>query len=175
MEDDAQRISDWDASLDEASYYELLSVSEMADEATIRRAFRCFALAFHPDMHSGASAETLAAVRRIFQSGAEAYRVLCDPELRLRYDVQLSKGRLRLDPGELQKAQDESSARALDALCRSAGAKLCAQRAAKLIDAGDLSGAMRELKLALAHDGNANPALAERIDALEIALYAMGS
>jgi curved DNA-binding protein CbpA len=172
---DTERIFEWDATLDDASYYEILSVLEIADEQAIRVAFREFALAFHPDMHGDAPEDALVAVRRIFQRGAEAYRVLCDPELRVRYDMALAKGLLRLEQSEVKHARIETGVRSLDELCRSAAAKLCAQKADRLISEGDLAGAMRELKLALAHDGDANPALAERIEDLDVALYAMGS
>lgn len=174
MDADAQRIFDWDAALHDASYYEILNVLEIADEPAIRAAFHQFALAFHPDMHGDAPAETLAALRRIFQRGAEAYRVLCDPELRVCYDMALAKGRLRLDPQDVKRARLPLDVKPLDELCRSAAAKLRAKKADQLIGQGDLSGALSELQLALADDGDANPALAERIEALNVALYAMG-
>jgi curved DNA-binding protein CbpA len=86
---DLARIDAWIEVLDDASYYELLGVLPLADDAALRRAFHEFARAFHPDSHVGADASTLEKVRRVFQRGAEAYRVLADPELRLRYDLAL--------------------------------------------------------------------------------------
>ena len=65
-------------------------------------------------------------------------------------------------------------AKSLDELCQTASAKRYATRADELISQGDLSGAKRELMLALREDGE-NPALAERLDALDLALFAMGA
>jgi curved DNA-binding protein CbpA len=169
-----ERIEAWHDVIDQASYYEILGVLPIADREALRAAFHEFALAFHPDAHLDASAETLAKVRRLFQLGAEAYRVLGDPELRVRYDMALAKGVLRLEPERTSKRPSADSQRPLDELCRSAGAKLSAQKAAKLIDQGDLAGAKRELERALEYDGGANPGLQERLEDLEVALYAMG-
>jgi curved DNA-binding protein CbpA len=168
------RIEAWNEVIEQASYYEILGIMPLADREALRAAFHEFALAFHPDSHVGADADTLAKVRRLFQLGAEAYRVLGDPELRMRYDMGLSKGVLRLEPERASKRSGAGSAKPLDELCRSAGAKLSAQKAAKLIDQGDLAGAKRELERALEFDGGVNPALQERLEDLEIALYAMG-
>jgi hypothetical protein len=65
-------------------------------------------------------------------------------------------------------------AKSLDDLCRTAAAKLYASRADGLISQGDLIGAKRELMLAVHADGD-NPELAERLDALDLALFAMGA
>lgn len=174
--DQIARLDAWLSVVDEVSYYELLAVDPLAGPDELRAAFKQFAVAFHPDSHVGADQGTLAKLRRLFQEGAEAYRVLGDPDLRVRYDVALSRGLVRLPP---ETVSHRPSARApdhrpLDEICRSAGAKLSAQKAAKLIDAGDLAGAKRELERALEYDGGANPALEERLEDLAVALYAMG-
>ncbi len=172
--DELARIDAWTEVLDDASYYEMLGVLPLADIDGLRRAFHEFALAFHPDSHVGADAETLDKVRRVFQRGAEAYRVLSDPELRVRYDMALERGQLRLLPESVPRRASVDEGRPLDELCRSGGAKLHAQKAAKLIAAGDLAGAKHELERALEYDGGVNPALEERLKDLELALYAMG-
>jgi curved DNA-binding protein CbpA len=172
-----ERLRAWDAQLDSSSYYEILDVDERAGDREIQGAYQRFARAFHPDVHVGSDAADLDLLKRIFQRGAEAYRVLKNPELRMRYDMALGqRGHLRLLPSDVPPPFDASAAgRPLHELCRSAGAKLAANKAARLIDEGDLAGAKRELLIALAHDGSANPALTARIDALEVALYAMGA
>lgn len=171
---DIERIFEWDALIDHSSYYEILSVLEIADTAAIRRAFHEFAVAFHPDAFPEADDETADALRRVFQRGAEAYRVLSHPDSRRDYDLALAKGLLRLDgsiaPPPLGRPSD---IRSLDELCRSAGARRYAKRAEELINAGDLSAAKRELQLALREDGE-NADLADRLDAIDLALYAMG-
>jgi curved DNA-binding protein CbpA len=170
-----ERLVEWDAALDNSSYYEILGVEELADERAIRASYHRFALAFHPDCHVGADAESLASALRIFQRGTEAYRVLTHPDLRLRYDMALARGRRRLLSSELPPTTaSDDAGRPLHELCRSAGAKLSAQRATRFIDAGDPKAAKRELLLALEHDGGANSAIQERIDALDVVLYAMG-
>jgi DnaJ-class molecular chaperone len=74
-----ERIRQWTEVLDDSTYYEILGVLEIAGEASIKQAFHEFALAFHPDSHQGADPETLRQVQRVFQRGAEAYRVLSHP------------------------------------------------------------------------------------------------
>jgi curved DNA-binding protein CbpA len=172
---DIERIFEWDALIDESSYYEVLGVLEIADGAAIRQAFHEFAVAFHPDAFPEADDETADALRRVFQRGAEAYRVLARPDSRADYDLALAKGQLRLDssiaPPPLHR---QSDIRSLDELCHSPGARRYAKRAEELISSGDLTGAKRELQMALREDGD-NADLAERLDAIDLALYAMGS
>lgn len=172
---DIERIFDWDALIDESSYYEILGLLEIADGGAIRKAFHEFAVAFHPDAFPEADEETADALRRVFQRGAEAYRVLSHPDSRSEYDLALAKGQLRLDatlaPPPLARNSD---IRSLDELCRSPGARRFAKRAEALISNGDLPGAKRELQMALREDGD-NPDLVERLDAIDLALFAMGS
>jgi curved DNA-binding protein CbpA len=172
---DIERIFEWDALIDQSSYYELLGLLEIADSSAIRQAFHDFAVAFHPDAFPDADEETADALRRVFQRGAEAYRVLSRPDSRADYDLALAKGQLRLDstvaPPPLARPSD---IRSLDELCRSPGARRFAKRAEDLISNGDLPAAKRELQMALREDGE-NPDLAERLDAIDLALFAMGS
>ena len=172
---DIERIFEWDALIDQSSYYEVLGLLEIADASAIRKAFHEFATAFHPDAFPQADDETADALRRVFQRGAEAYRVLSRPESRADYDLALAKGQLRLDatiaPPPLARNSD---IRSLDELCRSPGARRYAKKAEELISNGDLTAAKRELQMALREDGE-NSDLAERLDAIDLALYAMGS
>lgn len=169
------RLNSWDAVLDEVDYYEILGVERGAGDAAIRQAFHRFAQSFHPDQHPDLDAAASGALRRVFQCGTEAYRVLSHAELRVRYDMRLAKGTLRLNTSLLPPPPPVAQGpKALDELARSAGAKLHAKKADALLAAGDLSGAKEQLQAALRYDGNANIALEERLDAIEIALYAMG-
>lgn len=172
---DLERLYEWAAVLDASSYYELLGLLEIADDQAVKVAFHEFALAFHPDAHTDYDRETSELSRQVFQRGAEAYRVLSDPVLRPRYDLALAKGLLRLGGSEVPRVANVGvGARSLDELCRTASAKRFAGRADDLISQGDLSGAKRELLLALREDGE-NEELAERLDALDLALFAMGA
>jgi curved DNA-binding protein CbpA len=172
---DIERIFEWDALIDQSSYYEVLGLLEIADAGAIRKAFHEFAVAFHPDAFPDADEETADALRRVFQRGAEAYRVLSRADSRADYDLALAKGQLRLDstvgPPPLARTSD---IRSLDELCRSPGARRYAKRAEELISSGNLPAAKRELQMALREDGE-NPELAERLDAIDLALFAMGS
>jgi len=172
---DIERLYEWAAVLDASNYYELLGVLEIADDHAVKVAFHEFALAFHPDAHTDYDRATAEVSLRVFQRGAEAYRVLSNPVLRPRYDLALAKGQLRLGGSEVPRLANVGvGAKSLDELCRTASAKRYAGRADELITQGDLSGAKRELQLALREDGE-NPELSERLDALDLALFAMGA
>jgi curved DNA-binding protein CbpA len=169
------RLFAWRSLLDEATYYEILDVASNATAGEIKAAFHAFALAFHPDGHLDHGPEALAAAQEVFQRGAEAYRVLSREDARGRYNLELAKGRLRIDaPTSIPPKSSAPVIKSLDEICRSAAAKLCAERADRLISSGDLRGARNELKMALYHDGDENRELEERIEALDMALYAMG-
>jgi len=174
-EADIERVYEWAAVLDASSYYELLGLLEIADDEAVKIAFHEFASAFHPDAHPDYDSQTAELSRQVFQRGAEAYRVLSHPLLRPRYDLALAKGQLRLGGSEVPRVANVGvGAKSLDELCRTASAKRFAGRADELISQGDLSGAKRELLLALREDGE-NEQLAERLDALDLALFAMGA
>ncbi|MEO7032181.1 MAG: J domain-containing protein [Polyangiaceae bacterium] len=176
-EADVERVHEWAAALDESSYYELLGVLEIADDAALKSAFHEFALAFHPDAQHDHDPEVTRLTLQVFQRGAEAYRVLSHPQLRPRYDLALAKGQLRLGGSEVPRVANVGvGAKSLDELCGTASAKRFATRADQLISEGDLTGAKRELMLAIREDGEAaSPELAERLDALDLALFAMGA
>jgi curved DNA-binding protein CbpA len=167
-------IRQWNEVLGDSTYYEVLGVLEIAGDAAIKQAYHEFALAFHPDTHLGADAETLAQVRRVFQRGVEAYRVLTHPELRQKYDLAVAKGLVRLESSEVLKRPGAVNAKSLDELCKTAAARLHAQKADELLNHGDLRGAKRELMLAIHRDGGSNAELSERLDAVDLALFAMG-
>ena len=62
-------------------YYEVLGVSNDADDAAIKKAYRALAKKYHPDMNPGdAEAE------KKFKEASEAYAVLSDAEKRRQYD-----------------------------------------------------------------------------------------
>ena len=170
-----ERVYEWASVLDACSYYELLGLLEIADDEAVKAAFHEFALSFHPDAHVACDVYTGAVLQQVFQRGAEAYRVLSHPELRPRYDLALAKGHLRLGGSEVPRVANVGvGARSLDELCRTASAKRYASRADELISRSDLPGAKRELMLALREDGE-NLELADRLDALDLALFAMGA
>jgi molecular chaperone DnaJ len=63
------------------NYYRILGLSEEADEAAIKRAYRKLALKYHPDRNPG---DKFAEDK--FKQVTEAYRVLSDTSQRIEYD-----------------------------------------------------------------------------------------
>jgi curved DNA-binding protein CbpA len=175
---DAEYLAEWADVVDDSTYYELLGVLDLADTDAIKVAFHEFALAFHPDVHRGRSADEVHAVLIVYQRGAEAYRVLSDPALRARYDLDLARGRLRLADDEepaTDAAPNGPALKSLEDLCQSPAARLCARKADEHISRGELAEARRLLRDALTQDGFENLELEERIEALDLMLYAIGS
>ena len=166
-------ISAWDDAIDASNYYEILGVLEIADESAIKTAYREFARAFHPDAHPGVSADVAKTLRRIFQRGVEAYRTLSDPKLRGAYDMALARGAIRMKDSQLPPAM-LGGAKSLEDLCATMSAKLAARKADEFISTGNLNAAKRELMMAIVHDGGGNTELAERLDALDLAMFAKG-
>ncbi|XP_077239704.1 chaperone protein dnaJ 20, chloroplastic-like [Tasmannia lanceolata] len=72
----------------EQSMYDLLSVSENADPAQIKAAFKKLARKWHPDT---CRSENKDLSTQQFIQAREAYRVLSDPLLRKDYDYRLHK------------------------------------------------------------------------------------
>ena len=62
-------------------YYEVLGVSKGADGAELKKAYRRFAMKYHPDRNPG-NKET----EKKFKEAKEAYEVLSDPDKRVAYD-----------------------------------------------------------------------------------------
>src|SRR5262245_20119906 len=85
-----------DDRLDQLDYYTLLGVAEDAEVAAIRRAFRTFALKYHPDRFAGEAPDSVARATAIYRRGSEALEVLSDPVARKAYDLALAGGELRL-------------------------------------------------------------------------------
>jgi curved DNA-binding protein CbpA len=168
---DLLHLAAWDDVLDDATYYEILGILQLADARAIRDAFHDFALAFHPDAQLDLEPSSRQVVARIFQRGVEAYRVLSSDADRARYDLALAKGLVRLE-GESERRA--TGARSLDELCRTAAAKLYAKRAEDFITQGFLGRATDELLRALRAEDGPNADLAERLEALN-ALVKLGS
>ncbi len=166
----------WDQILDDCSYYELLGLLEISDDSTIKAAYHAFARSFHPDGFMGEPEALRAAASRVFERGSEAYRVLSNPKLRTLYDRALATGQLRLDATRAGEASDlPPGSLSLSALCRSPGAKLKAKAAEQSLEAGRLREAYQQLQLALAMEGDgAAPELLERLDAIDLMLFARG-
>lgn len=70
----------------EVDYYEVLQVSDSAEQETINRVYRIFAQRYHPDnQDTGNEAR--------FREITEAYHILSNPEKRAQYDANYQKRR----------------------------------------------------------------------------------
>lgn len=146
------KVLDWLLVLDSTSYYDLLGILEVADEAAIQRAFHEFSQSFHPDGHRQAGPEIREAVTTIFKRGAEAYRVLKDPRMRAAYDLALAQGALRYS--RASGSRDSQGAKSgLEAICSSPGGKLHARQAERALSEGRLEEAKELLHKAQTAEG----------------------
>lgn len=89
---DEAAIKQWLVVLDQLTYYDLFRVTPRATYDEVKYAFHGFCDTFHPDAHATRPAWEREAIGRIFRRGTEAYRILSDPELRVRYDQALAGG-----------------------------------------------------------------------------------
>lgn len=133
-------------------YYTLLRIGEQANADEIRQAFHQFALKFHPDRHVGGAGSKVARAAQIFRRGAEAYRVLLDPETRRRYDAQLAKGKLRYDPTVKDARTSLRTAGSGILTVESAKARPFYMKALQAIKAEDWQTAKLNLKIAQQHE-----------------------
>lgn len=165
-EDPEERIVEWAATIDRIDYFTLLGLSSLIEptDEEVREAWRAFALSFHPDRHRDADDDVRGAATRVFQRGAEAYRVLQDPLLRRRYVRMLQDGQLRMSQDEVAVSRRDRD-RVQD-MVKSAGARPFAVRADELIERGDLKQARLQMQLALMREPG-NPRLQERMLQLE--------
>lgn len=163
---DGDAIRQWLAALDAISYYELFSIPPGSTSDGVRDAFHSFAESFHPDVHQWRHPTELAAISYIFKRGTEAYRVLSDPQLRVRYDEALANGILRpeslivdLDgPRSKSLAPGGAAGARLVDKVRTPGARPFVLRAEELAKKGDPQQAKLQLVMAMHMDAK-NPAL----------------
>ena len=66
---------------EETDYYKILGVERTASADEIKKAYRKFAMKYHPDRNPGDKK-----AEEMFKKGSEAYEVLSDPAKRQRYD-----------------------------------------------------------------------------------------
>lgn len=156
-------------SLDSKSYYEILGVARDADAAAIQDAFHSFSRVYHPDEHVDSPPDAIDIASDIFKRAVEAYRCLSRPVNRERYDRDLKRGRLRLEPGRPSSAPPPADVRTLETLARTLEGIPFAQKADRLLAAGNLA----EAQVALAEACKWEPynhELSERLHLLYEAL-----
>ena len=167
----------WAAVIDTVDYLSMLRLPRTATGPTddeVRRAYRVFARSFHPDHYRGSSDEIRAAAAKVFSAGADAYHVLSDPMLRLRYLKSLAAGVARPRLEDLEKAtrEDANAVRTPAAtLAKTAAGRAHGERADKMIALGELAYAKNALEEACKREPD-NLALAAKLQAVERRLYA---
>jgi curved DNA-binding protein CbpA len=156
-------------SLETKSYYEILGASPDADTQAIQAAFHSFSRAYHPDEHVESPPDAIAIAGDIFKRAVEAYRCLSRPLSRERYDRGLKRGRLRLDPVQASTSPPPTDVRTLETLARTLEGIAFAQKADRLLSAGNLNEARVELANACKWEPY-NHELSERLHLLYEAL-----
>lgn len=151
----APRLQAWLDVLEQLSHQEILELPSPWSPLDLQNAFHRFSSSFHPDRHPEATPSEKDQLRRIFQRGAEAYRVLKNPRLRAEYELRLAT---------LPAAQNAevNQRQGLSALCKTPGARLHARQAEQAIDAGDLERAILFLQKSVRIEFE-NEALQERL------------
>ncbi len=150
-------------------YYTLLGVEENATVDAIRNAFHKFALKFHPDRHVGGPDAKLDRASEIFRRGAEAYRVLLDPESRRLYDEQLRRGRVRYDASSEDIRRSKRPGSGILTI-QSTKARPFFQKADRAMRDKDWQTAKLNLQIALRHEPG-NQLLEQRLSMVEAELH----
>lgn len=174
LDDDAlfdpdELVREWARALDGIDYLTLLDISrdEELDDERVRRAWRSFALAFHPDRHRDAPEDVWMSTTQVFQRGAEAYRVLQDPALRKRYlELLASEGAVRMSHHEVDQVKSAGDDSQIKNLVHTPAARAFAEKAEELLAAGKLEAARLQLQLASMKEPD-NARLRRRLSELE--------
>lgn len=95
---------------EEKDYYKILGVEKNASADDIKKAYRKFAMKYHPDRNPGNKE-----AEEMFKKGSEAYEVLSDPNKRAQYDRFGADGmRSQFGPGGFDFNRDFSHGADLD-------------------------------------------------------------
>jgi len=109
--------------LEEVSFYSLLQLRRDADVSEIERAFARESRRFHPDRFFGVRDPVfLRKLTAIYRKTSEAYSVLCNPDLRQRYDKKIGY------EDESDSEQAASAASSETAAAGSRRAEVCTTR-----------------------------------------------
>lgn len=137
--------------LPELDYYRILRVAGTVPQVEIEPAFRRESRRLHPDRYSRlGDAALLEQVNEIYRLVNEAYRTLKDPDLRIRYDMELARGVKRLSAdGSRAAAQDAAAANNPEAAARTPKGEKYWKMALKCFEMKDWKGAIIQVQFAL--------------------------
>jgi curved DNA-binding protein CbpA len=103
-----------------------------------------------------------AAAASVFKRAVEAYNILSKPDLRIRYDVTLASGKLRMNPEDALPEKAKPEVRTLEMIALTEAAKKHARKADRLLAMGNLEAARIALVDATRED-HGNDELKERL------------
>jgi curved DNA-binding protein CbpA len=167
----------WAAVADQVDWLSLLRLPNTVapSDAQVRAAYHTFSRAFHPDQYRDAAPAVREAASRVFAAGADAYRVLSDPLLRLRYLRLLARGVARVPVEDLERAVRADVEKAKQAtatqLAKTERGRAAAERADHFGQMGELAYQKRALEEAVALEPDNMP-LAAKLEAIEAKLFA---
>jgi curved DNA-binding protein CbpA len=161
----------WAESLEQLNYYEVLRIEPTAAPHEIQEAFHDLSLRCHPDRFVDDGPEVSAAAAVVFKRAVEAYNILRRPNLRQRYDAELSKAGgapVKIDEHAIEQKKKHEQ-RTLFMIANDVRAKKFAAKADAFLAQGNLEGARIQLISAVQNDPG-NDELKERLDILYEAL-----
>lgn len=144
-------------------YYQVLKVDRKAVPIDVKKAFFRESQALHPDkFFSSSDTELKDAVMYIYKRVAEAYAVLRDPEMRLKYDQQIGAGAEAAKRLERREAPSGANVPAADPKAKNSQAQKYLQLGLMALRKGDFSGAEMNLQFALKFEP-ANDGIAKKL------------
>jgi DnaJ-class molecular chaperone len=145
---DAAEVRALAALVDELDYYQLLEISREAPASAVKRAYHDVTRRLHPDANRNLPGPERSSLEGVARRVCEAYQVLRDGRRRKAYDAQLAAGA----GGRIQLAEAQAQAER-EALEHHTGRTPNGRRFFNLarseIERGELSGAQRNLRMAL--------------------------
>jgi curved DNA-binding protein CbpA len=166
----------WAAVVDRIDYLSLLRLARdrAPSEGEVRRAYRIFARAFHPDGYRASPDQVREAAAKVFAVGADAHRILADAPLRAAYLRAHARGVARPKVEDLEREVRSSAERSAQVpaarLARTDAARQAAARADKMLAIGELAYARAALAEALAIEPR-NEALVAKLEAIDARLF----
>ncbi len=155
--------------IDELDYYQLLEIERAVPASSVKRAYYAASRRFHPDANRALGGDDRSQLERVSRRVSEAYQVLRDPRRRKAYDQQLESGENRI---QLVEAEAKADKQALeDHMGHTANGRRFFGLARSDIDRGDLSSALRHLKMAITFEPQ-NPYFKQKYEEVKAALPA---
>jgi DnaJ-class molecular chaperone len=135
--------------LDELDYYQVLHLEHDATQSDVKKAYFQTSRSFHPDANRHLGEDLLSHCVRISKRVTEAYCVLRDPRRRNAYNGQLGDraGSIRMQLAEARASHVKRDSEERQG--KTAQGRQFHQRAATALEAGDTSGAINHLQMAL--------------------------